>query len=174
MLHTSKNNVDRLAHKTEATFRPVAAIIVIYRYIIYIYIYKISKERGEYNRVLSCLIVGANARHKGRENYVLRVPKSTEIPGLVNKKGSYRVKYRMKERGEGDGTLAISILERINSCTFPPLPPRRSVLRLRFCRFPCPFSPFPLGALADPSLSTTVIAVKRTIQSELYQCTSSI
>jgi len=24
MLHTSKNNVDRLAHKTEATFRPVA------------------------------------------------------------------------------------------------------------------------------------------------------
>lgn len=50
----SKNNIDRLAHKTEATLRPVAAIIVTY---------KLERGKEEYN-VLS-FIIGATLGTKG-------------------------------------------------------------------------------------------------------------
>lgn len=113
MLHTSKNNVDRLlAHKTEATFRPVAADNYN------IYVYCINLKRAErVRRVLSCfsflfffiIIISAQTLGtKGTEMIVscyIRVEKVSEVQsGLVNKKRivsskRYRVYVRMKERG---------------------------------------------------------------------------
>lgn len=54
MLHMSKNNIDQLAHKTEATLRPVAAIIVTYKF----------EREGRVQLVLS-FIIGAALGTKG-------------------------------------------------------------------------------------------------------------
>lgn len=64
MLHMSKNNIDRLAHKTEATLRPVAAIIVTYKF----------EREGRVQLVLSFRLLAQPSAQRDK-NYLLRVKK---------------------------------------------------------------------------------------------------
>lgn len=98
MLHTSKN-IDRLAHKTEATFRPVARLNTV----------TVPSKKG--GRGVQHTFVSASQRSAQKVKIMFYAWKSRS---LANKKEIpvTRTVWKIVWH-EGDGTLAISILERI-------------------------------------------------------------